>query len=195
MWKLASSTLGVCALSALLAVPALAQDASDNTSEMGMMGGDCPMMRMMGGGMGQGMMGRGMMMEQGKAGDGMGPGMMRGHRMGMMRGARMGAMVEARLAYLKFELGITDAQKDAWAAYADAVRARVGNMQGVHQAMMETMQAGNALDRMDARIKGMETMLSSLKEVKPAAEKLYASLSDDQKKVADQLIGRACGAM
>lgn len=180
MWKLASSTLGICALSALLVVPALAQDNSENAPEMGMMGGDCPMMRMMGQGMGKGQMGQGMM---------------RGHGMGMMRGARMGAMVEARLAYLKFELGITDAQKDAWAAYADAVRARVANMQGVHQAMMETMQTGNALNRMDARIKGMETMLSSLKEVKPAAEKLYASLSDDQKKVADQLIGRACGAM
>ncbi|CFX46566.1 conserved exported protein of unknown function [Candidatus Filomicrobium marinum] len=194
MWKLASSTLGICALSALLVVPALAQDNSENAPEMGMMGGDCPMMRMMGGGMGHGMMGGGMM-GQGMGKGQMGQGMMRGHGMGMMRGARMGAMVEARLAYLKFELGITDAQKDAWAAYADAVRARVANMQGVHQAMMETMQTGNALNRMDARIKGMETMLSSLKEVKPAAEKLYASLSDDQKKVADQLIGRACGAM
>lgn len=185
MWKLASSTLSAIALSALLAVPAVAQDDSENVPEMGMMGGDCPMMRMMGGGMGHGMMGGGQM----------GPGKMRGHRQGMMRGARMGAMAAARLAYLKFELGITDAQKDAWTAYADAVRARVTNMQGVHQTMMETMHSGNALERMDARIKGMETMLSSLKDVKPAAEKLYASLSDDQKKVADQLIGRDCGAM
>jgi DNA-binding transcriptional LysR family regulator len=45
--------------------------------------------------------------------------------------------------------------------------------------------------RMDARIKSMETMVDSMKAVKPATEKLYAVLTDEQKKVADQLIGTA----
>jgi hypothetical protein len=38
-------------------------------------------------------------------------------------------------------------------------------------------------------------MVDSMKAVKPASEKLYAVLTDDQKKVADQLIGEDCGAM
>jgi hypothetical protein len=48
---------------------------------------------------------------------------------------------------------------------------------------------------MDVRIANMETMLQAMKELKPATEKLYAALTDEQKAVADQLIGADCGAM
>jgi hypothetical protein len=41
----------------------------------------------------------------------------------------------------------------------------------------------------------METMLESMKAMKPATEALYAVLSDEQKKMADELIGADCGAM
>jgi hypothetical protein len=145
----------------------------------GMMGGDCPMMGMMHGRE----MGRGMM-----RGGRMGKGMMGGH-------ARMGAMAEGRLAYLKSELKITDAQQAAWKEYDDAVTDRVGVMQSVRQTMMETMRTGDANERMDARISGMESTVAAIKAVKPATEKLYAVLSDEQKKGADQLIGMSCGAM
>ena len=52
---------------------------------------------------------------------GMGRGMMMG--MGMMNPAMMGMMmggpaVQGRLAYMKAELGITDAQTAAWDGYA-----------------------------------------------------------------------------
>ena len=131
-------------------------------------------------------------------GRGMGQGMMRGGRMGegMMGGhPRMGAMAEGRLAYLKSELNIKDAQQAAWKEYSDAVTDRVGVMQSVRQTMMEAMRTGNANERMDARITGMEAMVAAMKVVKPATEKLYAVLSDEQKKIADQLIGMGCGAM
>jgi ASC-1-like (ASCH) protein len=137
---------------------------------MGMMGGGCPMMGMMG----RGMMGRGMM----------------GGRQ-----ARMGAMVDGRLAYLKGEMNITDAQNEAWNAYVQAVKARVEGMQGMRTRMMEAMQKGSAIERIDARIKSMEAMVETMKAVKPATEKLYAVLSDEQKKIADELIGTDCGAM
>ena len=55
--------------------------------------------------------------------------------------------------------------------------------------MMDAMQKGSATVRMDARIKSMEAMVESMKATKPATEKLYAVLTDEQKKVADQLIG------
>ena len=141
---------------------------------MGMMGGGCPTMGMMGrGGLGEGGQGQGMMRRQFK----------------------MGAMVEGRLAYLKGELDITDAQATAWEGYVSAVKARVELMKGMHESMFETMQKGTATERMDARIAGMEAMLEAMKAMKPATEALYAVLSDEQKKVADELIGTDCGAM
>lgn len=151
-------------LSAAALSPSVAQTADQTSPMMGMMGGGCPMI---------GMMGQGMMGGQ----------------------ARMGAMVEGRLAYLKSEINITDAQIDAWNGYADAVKGRVDVMQGRRQAMMDAMQKGSAIERMDARIKSIEAMVEAMKAVKPATEKLYAVLTDEQKKVADQLIGMDCGAM
>ena len=137
---------------------------------MGMMGGGCATMGMMG-----------------HAGQG------RGMMMGRQR--NMGAMVEGRLAYLKGELNITAGQTAAWDAYASAVKARVDSMKGMHQSMMSAMGEGTAVQRMDARISGMEAMLATMKELKPATEALYAALTDEQKKIADDLIGTDCGAM
>ena len=142
---------------------------------MGMMGGGCPTMGMMG----RGMMGQRMM----------GQGMMRGG------GAKMGAMVSGRLAYLKDELKISDAQTEAWNGYAEAVKGRVKVMQDMRDSMMDAMQKGNAVERMDARISGMEALLEAMKAAKPATVKLYAVLTDEQKKIADRLIGVDCGAM
>jgi len=172
--------LTAAALSASLAQPA-------DQPQVGMMGGGCPMMDMMG----RGMMGQGTM------GPGMGMGMGQGPGRGMMMGgpATMGAMIDGRLAYLKAELGITAEQTAAWDGYAAAVKARVGTMQEMHRGMVTAMQSGTAPARMDARIKGMEAMVEAMKAVKPAMEKLYAALTDEQKKAADQLIGMDCGAM
>ncbi len=178
-------------LSAGAFAPSIAQTANSNGPSMGMMGGGC----MMGQGMmGQGMMGQGMMgMGQGMTGSGTGQGMMGRGMMGNQ--PAMGAMADGRLAYLKSTLKVTDAQMDAWNGYADAVKGRVGVMQDMRQGMMEAMQKGSATERMDARIAGMEAMAEALKAVKPATEKLYTVLNDEQKKVADQLIGMDCGAM
>ena len=155
---------------------------------MGMMGG-CPMM---GGNMGMGMMGPGMqgmmgegMMGQGMMGQGMGPGMMMGK----------GPMMEGRLAYLKADLGITDAQAAAWDGYASAVKARGDAMQSMHATMMHAMQGGTAMDRMNAHTTAMQSMMDSMNALKPATEALYKVLNDDQKKKADVLLGMGCCMM
>ena len=164
---------------------------------------------MMGGMMGQG---KGGMMGQGKGGMmGQGMGGMMGQGMGgMMGGCPMmgqgmqgmghgmmhsGPMMEGRLAYIKADLEITEAQAAVWAAYADAVRARHAGMEGMHADMMKAKVGGSALERMDAHIKAMESMVESLKALKPATEALYAVLTDEQKKKADQLLGGGCGMM
>jgi hypothetical protein len=149
---------------------------------MGMMGGGCAMMGMIG----QGMMGGG---PWGQGFMGQGPGAM------MDRQPRIDAMIEGRLAYLKGELDITDAQAAAWTGYADAVKARIDLMQGMRQSMFDAMRKGTAIERMDVRIANMEAMLEAMKQLKPATEALYAALTDEQKAVADELIGADCGAM
>ncbi len=131
---------------------------------------------------------------------GMGMGMMGGCQMmgGMMQGmggmgGNMSAHSEGRVAFLKAELGITDAQQSAWTAYAEALRKNLSNMQGMHQSMMKAVDAKSAVERLDAHIAGMEGRLASLKEIKTPLAALYAVLSDEQKKKADDLItGMGC---
>ena len=177
---LAVATLAV-ALGASAATPSLAQ-RQGGPGPIGMMGGGCAMMGMLG----QGMMGGG---PWGPGFMGQGPGAM------MDRQPRIAAMVDGRLAYLRGELGITDAQTAAWIGYADAVKARIALMQDLRQSMVDAMREGTAIERMDVRIASMEAMLEAMKQLRPATEALYAALSDEQKATADQLIGADCGAL
>jgi LTXXQ motif family protein len=129
--------------------------------------------------MGGGMMG---MMDQG----GM-RGMM--EMMGMMGAAH----IEGRIAFLKAELKITDAQMPQWTTFADALRANAKRMSEMRDAMMQGGMHGgdssmSALDRLDRMEKMMTTMAESVKATKAALAPLYAVLTDDQKKIADQLI-------
>jgi LTXXQ motif family protein len=57
----------------------------------------------------------------------------------------------------------------------------------MHADMMQAMQTGSAMARMDALIKAMESMVESLKALKPSSEALYAVLTDEQKQQADRL--------
>ena len=166
-------------LLSMSAVGVAQQSDTDQSRQpgMGMMGPG-----MMGdGGMGPGMMGRNGMMTPGM----MGPGMMMGY----------GPAMEGQLAYVKAELGITDAQKDTWDAYANAIKSRATTMQSMHTAMVQAMQTGSALERMDARTNAMPTMVESMKTIKPATEALYRVLTDEQKKKADLLLGNGCCMM
>lgn len=183
MTRLFTTTALALALSAISLSATLAQGGAGPGWRIGMMGGGCPTL---------GMMGQGTMSGMWEWGDG-GPGN-RGPGM-MGRQPRVGAIVQGRLAYLKGELDITAAQTEAWNGYAEAVTNRIDLMQGMRQAMVEAMQEGTAIERMDVRISNMEAMLAAMKALKPATEKLYAVLTDDQKKMADQLIGADCGAM
>jgi hypothetical protein len=177
---------GVLLAAAAMGSMALAQ-TTDQGQQMPMMGPGMHGPGMMGEGMMgwgmRGMMGPGMrgMMGQGM----MGPGMMMGY----------GPMMEGQLAYLKAELGITDAQTEAWNGYVEAVKARSTTMQGTHAAMLQAMQSGSALERMEAHTQAMQSMVESMKALKPATEALYKVLSDEQEKKADVLLGSGCCMM
>ena len=128
----------------------------------------------------------------------MGGMMQRRGMMGMMRGcAMMGyggtAHIAGRIAFLKAELGVTDTQKEPWDAYASALKQMLESMQSMHQTMMQVMHSGTPVERLDTRIEAMEGMISKLKEIRPALANLYAALTEDQKKKADELLtGMAC---
>ena len=181
------------------AFPAMAQQDQQQAPMMGQGQGG-----MMGQGQG-GMMGRGGMMDQDMGGQDMSGCPMMGDMMGFRRGMKQGMgqgammhsvpMMEGRLAYIKADLEITDAQMAAWDAYADSVRARHATMEGMPAEMMKAKESGSALQRLDARIKAMESKVEGLKALKPVTEGLYAVLSDEQKKKADQLLGGGCGMM
>lgn len=119
-----------------------------------------------------------------------------GRMLSMMRmmhgGGGMGMMpfdhIEGRIAFYKAEFGITDAQLPQWNAFADALR---GNAKGMRTAMTAMMQAGvpNTVPaRMDAMVQMMSAHLDAMKATAAAMKPLYAVLSDDQKKTADELM-------
>ena len=147
---------------------------------------------MMGGGYGPGMM-----FGQGSGpGRGYGPGMM-----GMMMGGCGGfgpegqsaSYVDGRVAFLKAELAITDAQKTAWDAYAEALKRNLQSMQRMALTMKTVFEAKTPVERLDAHLAAMDVRLGALKDMKPALAGIYAALSADQKKKADDLLtGMGC---
>ena len=169
------------------------------TSQPGAPAGQAPPQGMMGYGMP--MMGPGMMMGHGMMGYGMpmmGPGMM-GYGTPMMPGGvgpMMGMMpgqhVEGRIAFLRTELGITQAQAPVWDTFAEALRASARAMVDMHGQMMPMMQQGPQAMPLAQRLELQERMmtlhLEALRRVRSAAGPLYAALDERQKRVADQLM-------
>jgi hypothetical protein len=96
--------------------------------------------------------------------------------------------VEGHLAFYKAELAITDAQQAQWNAFAEAVRAGAKLLAQAGPSAMQADTAGSALDDLQRRVAHLSAQLESLKLIQAAAGPLYAVLSADQKKVADELI-------
>ena len=125
--------------------------------------------------------------------------------MGMMRMmmgrdgmSMMGAMarhVEGRLAFLKTELKITDAQLPLWNAVADAMRANAKTMGDMAGGMMGGSQTATLPDKLAMREKMMTAHLEALHKFKAAVDPLYAALSEEQKKTADELLAGPMGMM
>lgn len=124
-----------------------------------------------------------------------------GHMMPMMGGGGMMPMMgsggmmpmmmnhtEGYFAFLKAELGITEAQNALWTAYTEQSRPLIEHYR---RAMpMMAPQPGKATPpSWTERINEGETKLAehleAVRKIKPAATALYAALSPEQKKKAD----------
>ena len=114
---------------------------------------------------------------------------------GMGGMSMMAGHVEGRLAFLKTELKITDAQLPLRNAVADAIRADAKTMGGMAEGMMGGMQTGTLPEKLAAREKMMTAHLEALRKFKAAVDPLYAALSDEQKKTADELLIGPMGMM
>jgi len=111
--------------------------------------------------------------------------------MGMMSGH-----AEGRVAFLKAELKITDAQLPLWNAVADAIRANAKGMSEMMSGMMGRSQSTATLpEKLAAREKMMTAHLEALRKFKGAVDPLYAALSDEQKKTADEVLIGPMGMM
>jgi hypothetical protein len=96
--------------------------------------------------------------------------------------------VEGRLAFMKAELKISDAQTTAWNGFAEAVRTAAKQ----HNERMKAIFAGEDRskplpDRVEAQEQLMSARLEQIKLIKASLKSLYAVLSEDQKKEADDI--------
>ncbi len=116
---------------------------------------------------------------------------------GMMM-CHMGGHVKGRLAYLKTELKITEAQTPQWNAFADAFRAN-GQKMAQQCAMMKehsgSMMSADLAERLNIMEQDMTMHLDSLRSIKSALLPLYAVLSDEQKKTANEIMKGPMGMM
>jgi len=102
--------------------------------------------------------------------------------------------VEGRIAFLRTELKITDGQTNVWNAFADALRANAKSLGEVRASMMQEMGAAQSLaDRLAWQEKWLTARLEGTRAIKAALTNLVGSLSDDQKKTADQLLAPHMG--
>jgi hypothetical protein len=123
--------------------------------------------------------------------------------MGMMQMMRMMGPgmagidhVEGRIAFLRTELKITEAQTSAWNAFADALRTnakKLGEARGPMLPGAGLQQAATMTERLDLQEKWLLARLESTRTIKSAVAGLYATLSDDQKKTANELLAPHMG--
>ena len=116
----------------------------------------------------------------------------------MMRG--MMAMspadhIEGRIAYRKAELAITDAQLPQWNALATVMRANSRAMQDGMAMMAKDGMPTAAPARGEAMVRMMTARLDGMKAMVQADTALYAVLSPDQRKTADQMMMGMMGAI
>jgi len=103
---------------------------------------------------------------------------------------------EGFFAFLKAELGITDAQNAVWTAYIAQLKPLIKQRQ---VAMQMTPDAGAKPRNWIERLTDSEAMLSehleTMKKIRPAATALYATLTPEQKTKADALMPLMPGAV
>ena len=101
-------------------------------------------------------------------------------------------------AFLRAELNITEAQASAWGAFADAMRANAKKLAEARASMMPQpgagqQQAPTIAERLDQQERWLLARLEGTRALKSAVTNLYVTLSEDQKKTANELLAPQMG--
>ena len=122
--------------------------------------------------------------------------------MSMMGGGPAGMAtidrIEGRIAFLRTELKITDAQTNAWNSFADALRTNAKKLGEVRTSMMSHMGAAQQqppalTERLNLQEQWLIARLEETRAMKSALTNLYAVLTEDQRKTANELLGLHMG--
>ena len=137
-----------------------------------------------------------------------------GKHHGYMHGQRADR-IDGRVAFLKAELKITDQQQAQWSEFEKVLRANAADRKAKAEKIRAEREAKRAefqqkaeeakakgekverqarkhptaVEKMEMRQAMMKAHLETQAKVLDAFKPLYASLSDDQKKTADELFG------
>ncbi len=102
----------------------------------------------------------------------------------------MGKRVDGMLAFVKAELKITPAQEPAWQNFSSTMREAVQ----ARTAWRDSMRASKAAEgevtltqRIDRRLAMLEQRSAQLRQMAGAVKTLYAELTPEQQRVADEL--------
>ena len=111
------------------------------------------------------------------------------------RGNRFDDRLDRRLGYLHSELRITPAQEQLWAGFADAVKSEAQAGRDRFRDRREEFRADrdnrryqppSIVDQLERRQQGLEERGAYYDRLLSALRPLYAALSDEQKRAADE---------
>ncbi len=94
---------------------------------------------------------------------------------------------EAHIKQLQDALKITEAQEGLWNNLTQVMRENAKDMDALTKDRAEKTKTMNAVDYMKFHTQITETHLNQLKKFIPPFEALYASMSDEQKKITDTI--------
>jgi hypothetical protein len=102
-------------------------------------------------------------------------------------GVSGGDRVEARISELHAKLKITEAQEEQWSKVVQVMRENAAAMDPLVKARKEKGSTLNAVEDLKSYSKIAEVHAEGLNKFIPVFEVLYSGMTDEQKKIADQL--------
>src|SRR3954464_2674395 len=102
------------------------------------------------------------------------------------------AAADQRLARLKSDLKITAAQETPWNAYAEQVKQHANEMQALHNTMHNSAPGNTrptAPERVERQAQFAKQQQEYLEKLAVVTKDLYATLTPEQKTLADQRLG------
>lgn len=95
--------------------------------------------------------------------------------------------IEKRIADLHEALKITPAQEPVWGGLVKVMRENADKMKALMDKWAAQYDKMSAVDNLKSHLEMAEENTRAMRELIPAFEKLYASMADDQKKLADDV--------